>query len=531
MQIQEYQWLAQSNLVKLQAGKVIDRIWQRDHSLWAEYAGHSGYIDRLGWLDIPERRGQNSKTILNSISTLNGVFPSKAFRSIVVIGMGGSGVGAGILYATLGVQDQRRDIFTMDLPLPQHILGMDGILNLDETAFVISSKSGTTPETWAMMDHYWDKVPNGRQFMAITENNSPLHHEAKARNFAASFQWPADISGRFSILQCPGILPAGIAGIPVESILARAREMRQDCIDSSPDTNPGAMLAAVLTAFARQGRDKVTFLTHPQLTTFQGWLEQLLAESLGKRGSGVIPVADETVLDNADYGDDRLFVYLSLPVDDYTDRIAQRISSSHPIIELKLRDIYDIGAQIFLWQFATAVAGHILSINPFDEPAVESVKNATRTFLLQHRQSGEVQSQPVDQSLTPLLSHVKPGDYVAVTAYVSPTMENDVALDRLRATISAKHKVPVTLGYGPRYLHSTGQMHKDGPGQAHFIQLTQDHPDDIEVPREDFTFGNLVDCQAAADAATLVSQGKAVARFHLSATQADQDINALSKSV
>ena len=300
-----------------------------------------------------------------------------------------------------------------------------------------------------------------------------------------------------------GLVPAALTGVDVTALLDRADCMREGCASCVPNhDNPGAWLGAILGTQALQGRDKLTLVTSPSIASFGLWAEQLIAESTGKEGRGIVPVAGEPLVDPAFYGDDRLFVYLRLEGDDNapTDAsIAAIESSGQPVVRLEIRDLYDLGGEFFRWEFATAVAGAILGINPFDQPNVQQAKDETVDGLKEHRRSGRLPRLDAPSSLADLLSKTKPGDYLAIMAYIRQTPETDQALADLRRRVTERHHIATTLGYGPRFLHSTGQVHKGGPDSGLFLQLTTDHQKDIPVPGESYTFGVLADAQALGD--------------------------------
>ena len=342
---------------------------------------------------------------------------------------------------------------------------------------------------------------------------------AREHGFRRVFRNPADIGGRYSVLSYFGLAPAALAGLDIARLLERADRMREQCAPSVPDReNPGALLGATIGSLALEGRDKLTLVTSPSIAGFGLWAEQLIAESTGKEGRGIIPVAGEPLMDPACYGHDRLFVYLRLEGDDNapTDAaIAAVEASGQPVERLKLQDPYDLGAEFFRWEFATAVAGAVLGIHPFDQPNVQQAKDQTIAMLREHSESGRLPNVDAPGSIAGLLSTAKPGDYLAIMAYIRQTPETDMALADLRREIAERHGIATTLGYGPRFLHSTGQVHKGGPDSSLFLQLTADYRADIPVPGESFTFGVLAQAQALGDLKTLLALGRRVARIRL----------------
>ena len=341
----------------------------------------------------------------------------------------------------------------------------------------------------------------------------------KETGFRRSFLNPSDIGGRYSVLSYFGLVPAALMGIDIRLLLDRADSMREGCVSGVPtQENPGAWLGATIGALARQGRDKLTLVTSPSIGSFGLWLEQLIAESLGKEGKGIIPVDGEPLVDTANYGDDWLFVCLRLKGDDNSaiDMTMERIKASgQPVVDLELQDRYDLGAEFFRWEFATAVAGAILGINPFDQTDVQAAKNATKRVLQEYQISGRLPEVEATSGLNDLLAEARQGNYLAIMTYLCQTREVDEALADLRRKVIKKYHIVTTAGYGPRLLHSTGQLHKGGPDTGLFLQVTVDHKEDLSIPGEPYTFGVLADAQALGDLQTLQSLGRHVIRIHL----------------
>jgi len=359
----------------------------------------------------------------------------------------------------------------------------------------------------------------GQSFVAITDLGTSLARLAEEAKFRRVFLNSPDVGGRFSVLSYFGLVPAALMGIDIMTLLERADCGREGCASRvPPHENPGAWLGATMGTLALRGRDKLTLVTSPSIDSFGLWLEQLIAESTGKDGKGVIPVAGEPLMDSTHYGDDRLFVYLRLADDDNSaiDAAMERIKSSgHPVVNLELRDRYDLGAEFFRWEFATAVAGAILGIQPFDQPNVEAAKDLTRRVLQEYQTSGRLSPVVVAHSPKDLLAEVRQGNYLAVMAYIRQTPEVEEALADFRRKVMERHRIATTLGYGPRLLHSTGQLHKGGPGTGLFLQVTTSHKKDLPIPGEPYTFGVLADAQASGDLQALQSLGRRVIRIHL----------------
>ena len=330
---------------------------------------------------------------------------------------------------------------------------------------------------------------------------------------------PPDIGGRYSVLSYFGLVPAALIGVDLVKLLDRADCMREGCASCVPaHDNPGAWLGAVMSVLAKQGRDKLTLVTSPGVASFGLWVEQLLAESTGKEGTGIVPIAGEPLANAADYGEDRLFVYLRLEGDDNASAdagVKAIMESGQPVVRLELRDKYDMGAEFFRWEMATAIAGAGLGIHPFDQPNVQAAKDMTDSVMAQFQSSGALPEMEPPSSIGALLDQARPGDYLAIMSYLRQTPELDDALDALRRKITERHGIATTMGYGPRFLHSTGQLHKGGPGSGLFLQLTADHPRDVKIPGETFSFGVLADAQAVGDLRALKAAKRRSVRVHL----------------
>jgi glucose-6-phosphate isomerase/transaldolase/glucose-6-phosphate isomerase len=392
--------------------------------------------------------------------------------------------------------------------------------------FLVSSKSGGTIETTTFYRYFRGLVEQsvgkeraGRNFVAITDAGSSLAGLAEEAGFRRAFLNPEDVGGRYSVLSYFGLVPAALMGIDIKTILERAEEMRRQCsADAQVQENPGAWLGALIGTFARQGKDKLTLVTSSSVASFGLWLEQLIAESLGKDGTGIIPVMGEPVMTPEDYGDDRLFIFLRLQDDnnDDTDKAIKRIKSSgQDVIILDLKDKYDISAELFRWEFATAVAGAIPGINPFDQPNVQAAKDATGRVLEEYQNTGRLPSLAISNSLDDLMSEARRGDYLAIMAFTKQMPELEETCAELRRKIMEKHRIATTFGYGPRLLHSTGQLHKGGPNTGLFLQITMAYEHKIPVPGAPYTFDILADAQALGDLQTLLALKRRVVRIHL----------------
>ena len=510
----------EATLADLQKQAVVARIWQKDHTVWKPDPGE--ITNRLGWLTVTELMREQ----VPALTSFAGEIRDSGFRSVVLLGMGGASLGTEVLRRTFGRAAGYPELMVLDSTAPAWVQAVTEAIDPAHTLFIVSSKSGGTTETLSFYKYFRELVEPatgkeraGQNFITITDPGSSLAGLAAEAGFRRVFLNPSDVGGRYSVLSYFGLVPAALMGIDLTRLLERADAMRAACASGVPaPENPGAGLGAAMSAFTRQGRDKLTLVTSPSLESFGLWVEQLIAESLGKEGKGIIPVMGEPLADPADYGDDRLFVYLRLESDDNSalDAAVERIKSSgQPVVTLELRERYDLGAEFFRWEFATAVAGAVLGVHPFDQPNVQAAKDATGRVLREYHASGHLPQVAVTGSLKDLLADAGPGDYLATMAYVYQTPETDRVLADLSRKVMARYHIATTSGYGPRLLHSTGQLHKGGPNTGLFFQVTAGHRKDMPVPGEADTFGVLADAQALGDLQTLQSLGRRVARVHL----------------
>jgi len=510
----------ESTLSALDQDAVLRRIWDRDHTAWADEPDE---IDnRLGWLTV-------SDEIVEQVSALTEFaqeVKDAGFRHVVLLGMGGSSLGPEVVRRTIGSADGFPELIVLDSTVPESVDSVTMAIDLSRTLFLVSSKSGGTIEPNSFYRHFRALVEQavgseaaGKSFVAITDPDTSLEELAHSEGFLAVFSNPSDIGGRYSVLSFFGLVPAALMGVDIASLLQRANDMRESCASSVDSlSNPGAFLGAALATLAAAGRDKLTLVTSPSIGSFGLWAEQLIAESLGKNDKGVVPVADEPSIGVNSYGDDRFFVYLRVAGDDNlaTDESIRLIAEhGQPIVRLDLRDRYDLGAEFFRWEFATAVAGAIVKINPFDQPNVQAAKNMTDSVLEGYRATGKLPDGGFGISAQELLGSITDGDYLAIMAYVAQTPEIDRAFETLRLQVAERYGIATTLGYGPRFLHSTGQLHKGGPPSGAFLQITTRHGDGGSIPGAHFSFGTLADAQALGDRKALVEAGRRVARLHL----------------
>lgn len=518
-----YDSLVESTFLRLDQESIVTRMWQGDHRVWSDTP--TEIEDRLGWLTLPEKMTGK----VSALSSFASQVREAGFRNVVLLGMGGSSLGPEVIRRTLGSGPGFPELRVLDSTLPSWIQGAEEAIDPARTIFLVSSKSGTTIESNTLCSHFQQRVtdavgegPAGGNFVAITDPGTPLELLGQREGFRHVFLNPPEIGGRYSVLSYFGMVPAALIGLDLEDFLGRAGAMQESCSVAEAAANPGARLGAIMGSMAVEGRDKLTLVTSPALAGFGLWVEQLLAESLGKSGKGIIPVAGEPELPPDRYSDDRLIVYLRLRGDDNTatDSLTDSISGNHPTVRLELRDRADLGAEFYRWEFATAVAGHILGVHPFDQPNVQGAKDKTDLVLEQFTTTGHLPSIETGEAMGNLLGKAKSGDYLAILAYLPDNEEVCSALAQLRLRLTQKLGIPTTTGFGPRYLHSTGQLHKGGPNSGIFLQLTADHPAEMPIPGRPYSFGTLADAQSTGDLQALRELGWRVARVHLGAEPA-----------
>ena len=520
MSIGKYLTDVEAAVEELQQREVVGRMWRKDHTVWKP--DPTEITNRLGWLTVTDVMCDQ----IPDLTAFGHEVRNAGFRHVVLLGMGGSSLGPEVLRQAFATSDGYPELIVLDSTVPAWVRAVSEGIDPARTLFLVSSKSGSTTEPNAFYAHFRSLVEGamnqeqaGRNFVAITDPGTSLEELAHEKGFRRIFLNPSDIGGRYSVLSYFGLVPGALIGVNIATLLDRADCMREGCASFVPaHDNPGAWLGAVMGTMARKGRDKLTLVTSPSISSFGLWVEQLIAESTGKEGKGIIPIAGEPQVAPELYGDDRLFVYMRLGQDynsETDDAIQQIESSGQPVVRLDLRDKYDLGAEFFRWEFATSVAGAILGINPFDQPNVQAAKDMTEKVLGQYQASGRLPQIGATMTFQKLLSEVRLGDYLAIMAYVGQTPEVDQALESLRRSVTERYSIATTLGYGPRFLHSTGQLDKGGPSSGLFLQLTEDHKDDLVIPGETYSFGSLVDAQALGDLEALQASGRRAARVHL----------------
>jgi len=523
-----YQANVNAALTQMAEQNVMARIWAHDHTVWKPEP--TEIANRLGWLHIAEAMLEN----VSRLEELTMAVRADSYSHALLLGMGGSSLAPEVFRITFGVKEGYLDLAVLDSTDPGAVLAHADRLDPAWTLFIVATKSGTTVETLSFFKFFYNRVAKtvgadrtGEHFVAITDPDSRLVDLAERHRFRTIFINDPNIGGRYSALSYFGLLPAALIGLDVQLLLERALEAHADCASClAEQENPGAWLGTILGELAKEGRDKLTLATSPSIASFGNWVEQLIAESTGKEGQGIVPVVGEPLGPPEVYGDDRLFVGLALAGDkSHEAALAALEDAGHPVVRLYLRDRYDLGGQMFLWEVATAVAGYHLGINPFDQPNVESAKVLAREMVAAYMEKGALprgESAPLTAAaLREFLAQARPGDYVTLQAYVTPTAETDAALQALRTRLRDHLKLATTVGYGPRFLHSTGQLHKGDAGNGLFIQFTADDPRDAPIPDEagspesSITFGVLKEAQAQGDQQALLNAGRRVIRFHL----------------
>jgi glucose-6-phosphate isomerase/transaldolase/glucose-6-phosphate isomerase len=503
-------------LAELGSTRAVERMWARDPTLWKPDAADDVELsNRLGWLTLPD----DFLKKVPEFEALARRTREEGVRHVVVCGMGGSSLAPEVFRITFGSAQGSPGLIVLDSTDPTAVRMVDMTIDPERTLFLISSKSGGTIEVMACLAHFWQLTrEKGDRFYAVTDPGTSLERLAQERHFRGVFLNPTEIGGRYSALSYFGLVPAALSGVDVRRLLEAAVNERALCgPDRPPPNNSGAFLGAFMGGLARDRRDKLTLLTSPALTSFGLWVEQLIAESTGKEGTGIVPVVGEPFGSPEVYGKDRCFVALRLDGDDNValDRTVEALRGKHPIIVRQLRDRYELGAEMYCWEVATALAGSLLHINPFDQPNVQESKDNTARVL-----QSRATAVPDDVVLAPsdleeFLGKLRERDYFAIHAYLTQTPEIEERLQRLRKEVRDKHRVATTLSFGPRFLHSTGQLHKGGPPTGVFLQLTYQPVDDVEIPGQPYTFRTLFAAEALGDLLSLHQRGLRVARIDL----------------
>lgn len=535
-----------------QANRKVERLWARDATLWTD-AGEDKW---LGWLNIVDEQQKTNRRFANFAAEVK----DAGFSHVLLLGMGGSSLCPEVLAKSFGSIDGFPQLHVLDSTDPAQVKAVENKIDIGNTLFFVSSKSGTTLEPNIFKQYFFNRAQEvvgkdsvGKHFIAITDPGSRLRQEAESDRFRKIFLGDPSIGGRYSALSDFGMAPAAAMGIDVPAFLDRTAQMVKACSAGvAVKNNPGAILGAVLGTAHKHGRDKLTIVSSPGIHDLGAWLEQLVAESTGKNGNGLIPVDREALAPAEVYGDDRLFVYLRLesePDSRQDQGLAELEKAGHPVIVISVADVYDLGKEFFRWEFATAVAGSIIGINPFDQPDVEASKIETRKLTDEYerseslppetpfyegdglklfadeRNASALKSAATEASLRGYLKahldRLKTNDYFATLAYVEMNEGHEQVLQTPRHAIRDAKKVATCLGFGPRFLHSTGQAYKGGPDTGVFLQITCDDANDLPVPNQKFTFGVVKAAQARGDFEVLAERGRRALRVHFGADVTD----------
>lgn len=530
----KYQGRVKRRLKDWETEQFSSRLWQKDHRLWSSEPV-AELTDRLGWLELPETMGKQ----VADLRAFADKAKAEGFKHVVLLGMGGSSLAPEVFQKTFGSAAGFPELLVLDSTHPAAVKSVEARIDAARALLVVSSKSGTTTETNSFFYYFWDKLKQleaepGRHFVAITDPGTALEKLAAERKFRATFNAPEEVGGRYSALTVFGLLPAALIGVDVGEVLSRARAMSQAC-GAAAAGNPALILGAALGELALAKRDKVTFLCSPSLSAFPSWVEQLIAESTGKDRRGIVPVANEGVGAPEKYGEDRFFVYLRLSGDENHEldrQIAALQANGHPLARIDLNDKSDLGQEFFRWEVAVAAAGAALGINPFNQPDVQLAKDLAKKAMEKNSRGkkngaglkGEVtvtDRPALEQALSAWFGSKKKRDYAVVQAYLNPSPENSAKLQAICASIRDRLGVATTLGFGPRFLHSTGQLHKGGANSALVLQIIDQPADNLPVPETSYTFDALIQAQAAGDFTALRQRRRRVLRVNLGSEPAD----------
>jgi glucose-6-phosphate isomerase len=480
-------------LERARSERVVERIRSHDGTLWAP-EGTPEVTNRLGWLDIADRMAAQ----LGELSSLVDEVRADGYTDAVLLGMGGSSLAPEVFWKTFGPREGYLRLHVLDSTHPDQVQAVIDAIDLETTLFIVSSKSGGTIETLSQFKLFHARQPDGAHFVAVTDPGSGLADIASEHGFRRIFDGDPEIGGRYSALSMFGLVPAALIGADLAAVLDGARAV---------DPDEGLRLGCAIGELARAGRDKLTFVVHDPLASFGLWVEQLIAESTGKQGRGILPVADEPLADASAYGSDRVFAHIG----DHADALPELRAAGHPVLSITAGAPADLGRLFVLWEWATAVAGWVLEINPFDQPNVQEAKDNTKRVL--DDPTHPPQLEPGD--LHALHEQAAPPRYVAIMAYVPYSEDVEARIAKAREHLVTEHGVATTFGYGPRFLHSTGQLHKGGPKTGLFVQIFTPPERDIEIPGEPYGLKTLISAQADGDLQTLRDHGLEAVRTTL----------------
>lgn len=548
VKIGDYENKINKTLEQISKEKISERMWRNDFTIWSDKPDE--IVNRLGWLHSPDVTGAAH----GEINTFVDEIRNEGFTDALVLGMGGSSMAPEVFSKMFGTKKGYLDVHVLDSTDPGALIEYDNALDPEKTLYIVSTKSGSTVETFSYMKHFYNSTIKkvgaekaGNHFIAITDPKSGLIDTAEELKFRKIFRNDPNIGGRYSALSFFGMVPAALAGVDLNKIIEGANKIVNETKSGKTSEDSGSYLGTILGELANEGVDKVTFITPGKVSYFGAWVEQLIAESTGKNGKGILPVDGESVESPEFYAKDRLFIYIHLK-DDKTDteKVKALEMAGYPVVEIIWNDLYDLGAEYFRWEFAIPVAGKIIGIQPFDQPNVESAKILAKKMVKEYREKGKlpelkpaleengisvfgnVKAGTLQEALTNFLGSFDEGknnfngrSYVAVQAYIQPGDETTKALQNFRTAIQEKYKVATTVGYGPRFLHSTGQLHKGDAGHGLFIQFVSDMTEDLPIPdnaggdKSSISFGTLKDSQALGDRQALLDADRRVIRFNL----------------
>ena len=544
------------------SGKKVQRLWALDPTLWT--GKDEGQW--LGWLGIVEEQAARRDRFAKIAEEIR----SAGFTHALLLGMGGSSLCVEVLELTFGKFAGHPQVHVLDSTDPAQVRAVEKQIDLAKTIFIVSSKSGSTLEPNIFKQYFFERVRQtvgaaeaGKRFIAITDPGSKMEQVAKADGFRHIFYGMPSIGGRYSALSDFGLIPGAIQGFDISKFLDRAQKMVQACgAGVSADENPGVVLGAILGTAQKLGRDKVTIFTSPGISDLGAWLEQLIAESTGKEGKGLIPVDREEIASPDAYGNDRVFAYLrheAAPDAKQDAAVAALEKAGQPVIRIALQDVYDVAGEFFRWEIATAVAGSVIGINAFNQPDVEASKIETRKLTSEYEQKGSLPPESpiladagillytdpknaaalkqsagaattIDAYLRAHFARLQPGDYFALLAYIQMNEAHEAQLQKIRHSVRAKKRVATCLGFGPRFLHSTGQAYKGGPNSGVFLQVTCDDASDLPVPQQKYSFGVVKAAQARGDFQVLADRNRRALRVHLGA-DVDAGLAQLQKAI
>lgn len=538
-----YQKAVDKRLKEWKSSDFLRRLWNKDPTLWFSHPVPE-ISNRLGWLDLPEL----SPTMLAEYTSFAEEIKTEGTLYVVLLGMGGSSLAPEMYQQIFGNAPGFPELIVLDSVHPSSVLHVENIIDLKKTLFIIASKSGTTTETLSLFRYFWQQIgeideDRGHHFIAITDPKTPLVELAKQRGFRRIFTAPPDIGGRYSALSTFGLVPAALIGLDIHEFLDRAGIMSENCaVCVSSEKASGLILGATLGELYLQGRDKITFFTSPTIQCLPVWIEQLIAESTGKNGKGIIPIVNEPESASTDYDTDRVFVYLRIEKDrsQYEELISTLEEIGHPVIRITLLDHLNISQEIFYWEIGIATAGAVLGIHPFNQPNVQMAKDLARDMMEKVHKDAIIDTevktvsmderQIVQEALKQWIAQVRGNDYIGIQAYIAPTPGITEILQAIRSEFVTRLRVATTLGYGPRFLHSTGQLHKGGPNSGLFLQFIDEPPQDISVPETSFTFGKLIQAQALGDYQALTQLGRRIIRINLK-TNVERNLLVLMKMI